>query len=281
MKTLRTLLAALFLMAGTMAINAQCMSLTAVRNNARFLTDRMAYTLGIRDPYLIDEIYRINYDYIWGVNDYLDDVALGYYYDDYINVCAARDMALRTLLGTVVWNRIIRYSYFHRPIAFVNHCWHFSIYDFDRHGRNHYFCAIPRPYHSGYCGGGFFRGMAPRDHRGPARPPVNNRFNHDDHRGYGKAQRHDAPSTPHNDRGNIRNGRGEGSNYGNAHNDRGNNRAQSNIRDNRTPSNTTSRQNHVNVRSENNARSSSRSSATATRVSNSNPSKGVARGGRR
>ena len=55
MKTLKTLLAALFLMAGTIAMNAQSMSPIAVRNNARFLTDRMAYTLGITDPFLIDE----------------------------------------------------------------------------------------------------------------------------------------------------------------------------------------------------------------------------------
>ena len=108
MKALRTLLTAIVLLAGAMTMNAQRMSIVAMQNNARFLTDRMAYTLGISDPFVIDEIYRINYDYIWGVNEYLDDVALGYYYDDYMAVVTARDIALRNLLVYTIWNRLYR-----------------------------------------------------------------------------------------------------------------------------------------------------------------------------
>ena len=67
MKALRTTLAAVILFIGAMTVNAQSMSIAAMRSNARFLTDRMAYTLGISDPFVIDEIYRINYDYIWGI----------------------------------------------------------------------------------------------------------------------------------------------------------------------------------------------------------------------
>ena len=153
-------------------MNAQRMSIVAMQSNARFLTDRMAYTLGIRDPYLIDEIYRINYDYIWGVNEYLDDVALGYYYDDYMTVVAARDAALRNLLGYTVWNRLIGYTYFHRPIVFVNRGWHFSIYDYDRYGINRFYYHAPRPIAHGYAGGHFFRPMAPRSVRRGAPAPV-------------------------------------------------------------------------------------------------------------
>ena len=170
MKALRTILTAIVLLAGAMTMNAQRMSIAAMQSNARFLTDRMAYTLGINDPYLIDEIYRINYDYIWGVNDYLDDVALGYYYDDYMTVCAARDAALRNLLGYTIWNRLMGYSYFHRPIVFVNRGWHFSIYDYDRYGHHHYYYSAPRPIAHGYVGGHYFHGMPPRAGRpvGPA-----------------------------------------------------------------------------------------------------------------
>lgn len=165
MKALRTILTVAVLFCGAMAMNAQSMSITAMRSNARFLTDRMAYTLGISDPYLIDEMYRINYDYILGVNGYLDDVALGYYYDDYMAVCTARDLALRTLLGARLWDSVVRYSYFHRPIVFANRGWHFSIYDYDRYGAHHFFCAVPRPFSGGYAGGHFFRGMAPKGGR--------------------------------------------------------------------------------------------------------------------
>ena len=164
MKALRTTFAAVVLFIGAMTVNAQSMSIAAMRSNARFLTDRMAYTLGISDPYLIDEIYRINYDYIWGVNEYLDDVALGYYYDDYMAVVTARDVALRNLLGVRLWNRVINYTYFYRPIVFANRAWRFSIYDYDRYGVNRYYYHAPRPLVT-YTGGHFFRGMAPRRDR--------------------------------------------------------------------------------------------------------------------
>lgn len=267
MKAIKTIIAALVIMMGSLTANAQCMSITAVRNNARFLTDRMAYTLGISDPFLIDEIYRINYDYIWGVNSYLDDVAMGYYYDDYISVCSARDIALRTLLGNVVWNRVIGYSYFYRPIVFANRCWHFSIYDYDRHGRGHFFLSVPRPYNRGYEGGHFFRGMAPRDTRGNMIPP----------RGYGQDNgRYDRPGNVryNNGRGNVR----EDINRGNSRYDGG---SRGNVS---APSRSSG---FIMTRSDNNMRSSSR--VSATRVSDNSGSRGggnsrgggVVHGGRR
>lgn len=308
MKAIKTIIAALVIMMGSLTANAQCMSITAVRNNARFLTDRMAYTLGISDPFLIDEIYRINYDYIWGVNSYLDDVAMGYYYDDYISVCSARDIALRTLLGNVVWNRVIGYSYFYRPIVFANRCWHFSIYDYDRHGRGHFFLSVPRPYNRGYEGGHFFRGMAPRDTRGNMIPP----------RGYRQDNgRYDRPGNVryNNGRGNVRedinrggsrvdNGRGRvDNNRGRVDNNRGNSRADDNRSGGRidngrgnsrydggsrgnvsAPSRSSG---FIMTRSDNNMRSSSR--VSATRVSDNSGSRGggnsrgggVVHGGRR
>ena len=170
MKALRTTLAAVVLFIGAMTVNAQSMSIAAMRSNARFLTDRMAYTLGISDPFVIDEIYRINYDYIWGVNEYLDDVALGYYYDDYMAVVTARDIALRNLLGVRLWNRVVNYSYFYRPIVFANRGWRFSIYDYDRYGVNRFYFHAPRPLVT-YTGGHFFHGMAPRRDNRMAPPP--------------------------------------------------------------------------------------------------------------
>jgi hypothetical protein len=170
MKALRTTLAAVVLFIGAMTVNAQSMSIAAMRSNARFLTDRMAYTLGISDPFVIDEIYRINYDYIWGVNEYLDDVAVGYYYDDYMAVVTARDIALRNLLGVRLWNRVVNYSYFYRPIVFANRGWRFSIYDYDRYGVNRFYFHAPRPLVT-YTGGHFFHRMAPRRDNRMAPPP--------------------------------------------------------------------------------------------------------------
>ena len=156
MKTLKTTIAAMMIMLTSLAASAQPMSVYAMRNNARFLTDRMAYTLGLSAA-LIDDLYYINYDYICGVNDYLDAVALGYRYDDYMEIVYARDYALRRLLTERQWALLMSYDYFYRPIAFNNHRWSFSIYLHDRR-MDHFFYAPPRRFND-YRGGTVFGGM--------------------------------------------------------------------------------------------------------------------------
>ncbi|MCM1311676.1 MAG: hypothetical protein NC206_04490 [Bacteroides sp.] len=173
MKATRNILAALMLLIGSLVANAQPMSYYAMRDNARFLTDRMAYTLGVTSAFIIDDLYRINYDYICGVNDYLDDVALGYRYNDYMAVVYERDRALQMLLGATTWARLVTYDYFYRPIAFANRGWRFSIYAHDSH-RNHFYCTAPRHFND-YRGGHFFTGMRPSTHPSFRVAPASNR----------------------------------------------------------------------------------------------------------
>lgn len=163
MKTLKTMIATIALMVCTLTATAQPMSYAAMRNNARFLTDRMAYTLGLSSA-LLDDLYYINFDYICGVNDYLDDVAMGYRYDDYMSVVYERDYALQRLLTPGQWAILMTYDYFYRPISFVNRAWRFAIYAFD-HRPNYFYYRTPRLYTS-YRGGRFFHGMRPAPHRG-------------------------------------------------------------------------------------------------------------------
>ena len=158
MKTLKTTLAAMMIMLTSVAATAQPMNPYAIRSNARFLTDRMAYTLGLSAA-ILDDLYCINYDYIYGVNDYLDDVALGYRYDDYMAVVYARDYALRRLLTERQWALLMTYDYFYRPISFINHRWSFGIYLHDRHF-DHFYYNAPRRFND-YRGGHFFGGMRP------------------------------------------------------------------------------------------------------------------------
>ena len=165
MKNLKMIIATLALVVGTMTATAHPMSYSAMRNNARFLTDRMAYTLGLSTA-LLDDLYYINYDYICGVNDYLDDVALGYYYDDYMDVLRRRDIALQRLLTSAQWAALMTYDYFYRPISFVDRAWRFALYAFD-HRPNYYYYRVPRHFNS-YRGGHHFHGMRPV-HR-PSRP---------------------------------------------------------------------------------------------------------------
>ena len=142
----------------SLTMNAQPMSYQAMRDNARFLTDRMAYTLGIA-PSLLDDLYMINFDYIYGVNDYLDDIAIGYHYDDYMAICYARDAALRRLLSPYQWDRYIALDYFYRPISFTANRWRFAVYNYyPRTGHFYY----RKPHHfASYHGGNFFAGMRP------------------------------------------------------------------------------------------------------------------------
>ena len=175
MKTLRITLAALMILMTSVVASAQPMSVYAMRNNARFLTDRMAYTLGLPAA-ILDDLYYINYDYICGVNDYLDDVALGYRYDDYMEVLYARDYALRRLLTEAQWARLITYDYFYRPISFLNHRWSFGIYVHD-HRMDHFYFGTPRLFND-YRGGRMFGGMpaGPRGAQGmvPGMQPERN-----------------------------------------------------------------------------------------------------------
>ncbi len=164
MKT-KTLLATMLFVMATVTVKAQPMSYYAMRDNARFLTDRMAYTLGLTER-LIDDLYMINYDYIYAVNDYLDDIAYGYHYDDYMAILAARDAAIRLLLTPYQWTRFITYDYFYRPIFFQNARWWFGVYDYFPRSTHFYF-GVPRHYRH-YHGGHYFAAMRPvRGHVGP------------------------------------------------------------------------------------------------------------------
>lgn len=153
MKTLRSTLGMLLIMFSTVTASAVRMSYYEMRDNARFLTDRMIYVLNLR-PELIDDLYCINFDYICGVNDYLDDVARGYRYNEYRDVLLLRDRALISLLTEVEWRMLTGYDYFYRPITFVNNVWSFSVYAFDKWNRRLFF---DRPRHfDDYRGGRYF-----------------------------------------------------------------------------------------------------------------------------
>lgn len=229
MKAVKTFIVSMMLLVSTSAI-AQPMSYDAMRNNARFLTDRMAYTLGISSLVIIDDLYRINFDYIYGINDYLDDIALGYRYDDYLAICAERDYALQMLLGNAIWARLMGYDYFYRPVFFHNHRWHFGIYDY--FDRGHWYYSAPRYYHE-YRGGHFFGRMQPNrgigvrgpgmsGYRGGPERPNSYRGGHDNRGGNnrggydrGPADRGGNTDRGNMDRGNVERGNADrGGSYG-------------------------------------------------------------------
>ena len=74
-KIIFTLIAIGMVSMSTMSMAA--MSLNKVRQETRFLTDKMAYELDLStDQY--NDTYEINYDFIYNVRYIMDDVIFGY-----------------------------------------------------------------------------------------------------------------------------------------------------------------------------------------------------------
>ena len=128
------------------------MSTSKVRQNTRFLTDRMAYELNLtQDQY--DDIYEVNYDFINNVRYIMSDVARGDYYavDRYYDFLDVRNDDLRWILSSSQYARFMDIDYFYRPIYTQNRRWAFRIYNVYTNVNFFYF---GRPYHySSYCGG--------------------------------------------------------------------------------------------------------------------------------
>lgn len=158
MKTLRILLLSLSL-TGSLTLSSHPMEGNALRSHARYLTDRMVHHLNLSDR-LLDDLYCINYDFLSGVHLYLDEVALGRRYDDYVAVLAARDAALRRLLTPDQWTALRAVSCFYRPVCFSGKRWHMGVYDYLPARRGEWYCRQPARYAS-YRGGRFFAGMSP------------------------------------------------------------------------------------------------------------------------
>lgn len=128
-----------FLMVITLSANA--MSYTQAKNEALFLSDKMAYELGLtNDQY--DAVYEINLDYLMSVNGRND--VLGVWWD-------RRNADLQYVLTAYQYNKYVGLSYFYRPLSWNSGNWTFNIYNHYTN-RSHFFKARPTVFVS-YRGG--------------------------------------------------------------------------------------------------------------------------------
>lgn len=105
------------------------MSISKVRENARFLTDKMTYELGLnRMQY--DDIYEVNYDFINNIRYIMDDVVRGYGYavDRYYEYLDYRNDDLRWILSDRQYRRFMQIDYFYRPVYTTQSNWLFRIF---------------------------------------------------------------------------------------------------------------------------------------------------------
>ncbi len=97
------------------------MTVSEIRDNARFMTDRMAYELSL-STMQGNDAYEINYDFFYGIRDIMDDLACGYTYaiDRYYDCLDLRNEDLSYVLTRRQFERFIDKDYFYRPIYVEN-----------------------------------------------------------------------------------------------------------------------------------------------------------------
>lgn len=105
------------------------MSISKMRQNARFLTDKMTYELRL-SMVQYDDVYEVNYDFINNIRYIMDDVVRGYGYavERYYEYLDIRNDDLRWILTNSQYRRFMDVDYFYRPIYTTQNNWLFRIY---------------------------------------------------------------------------------------------------------------------------------------------------------
>lgn len=105
------------------------MSMNDIRREARFLTDRMGHELGLSNRQY-EDVYEINFDFLYHVNEVIDDVVYGYddAVDYYYYLLDVRNEDLIYVLRDRQYRRFIKRDYFYRPIYMVGNSWGMRIY---------------------------------------------------------------------------------------------------------------------------------------------------------
>lgn len=124
-----------------MTITANAMSYRAARNEALFLSDKMAYELNLTDAQY-EAVYEINLDYLMSVNGYSD--AYGKWWN-------RRNNDLKYVLTAYQYEKYMKLNYFYRPLNWEKGAFTFLVYNHYKN-KNHFYKGNPKGY-SIYKGG--------------------------------------------------------------------------------------------------------------------------------
>ena len=102
----------------TIVVSASAMSYSQAREQALFLTDKMAYELNLNDEQY-EAAFEINLDYLMGINTY-DDLYGTYW--------TRRNLDLSYILLDWQYRAYCAANYFYRPLYWDGGFWHFGIY---------------------------------------------------------------------------------------------------------------------------------------------------------
>ncbi len=125
----------------TIAISANAMSFTQAKNEALFLSDKMAYELNLTDAQY-DAVYEINLDYFMSINGHND------LYGSWWN---RRNTDLQFVLTAYQYNKYVGLSYFYRPLSWSAGNWTFNVYSHYTN-KNHFYKGHPSVF-ANYRGG--------------------------------------------------------------------------------------------------------------------------------
>ena len=117
-----------------MTMSARAMSYTAAKNEALFLSDKMAYELNLTASQY-DRVYEINLDYLMNLNGRAG--VFGIWWD-------RRNADLRYVLNAWQYDKYITLSHFYRPVAWKSGGFTFAVYS--HYNRGHFYNAHPKVY---------------------------------------------------------------------------------------------------------------------------------------
>ena len=123
-----------------MTISANAMSYNAAKNEALFLSDKMAYELNLTAAQY-EAVYEINLDYLMSLNGHGD--VFGIWWD-------RRNADLRIVLTPWQYDKYVALNHFYRPVAWKAGGWTFAVYS--HYGRDRFYNAHPKVFVS-YKGG--------------------------------------------------------------------------------------------------------------------------------
>ena len=115
-----------------MTISANAMSYTAAKNEALFLSDKMAYELNLTAAQY-EAVYEINLDYLMSLNGHAD--VFGIWWD-------RRNADLRYVLNAWQYDKYMSLTHFYRPVAWHAGGWTFVVYS--HYNKGHFYNDRPK-----------------------------------------------------------------------------------------------------------------------------------------
>ena len=127
-----------------MTISAKAISYEDAKDDALFLTDKMAYELSLTDEQY-EAVYEINLDYLLCLNKSAD--LFGVYWE-------RRNSDLRFVLSDWQYEKYLSIEYFYRPVKWEDAAWVFLVYS--HYARDLFYFTHPKVYNT-YLGGNCFK----------------------------------------------------------------------------------------------------------------------------